>query len=246
MSFLKEIKFNWEESINVNSYPFNIPSLRSVDSIDTEYNVVFFLGENGSGKSTLLEALASKCGFATVGGSRNQILSDNRGNFELSKIMKLSWFPKINNGFFLRAESFFNFANYLDNLAEDKYNSSEEVYMSYGGKSLHHQSHGESFISLFNNRFKRKGIYILDEPEAALSPQSQLGFLRMIWELESRGVAQFIIATHSPILLSYPKSRIYSMNGGIVEKINYKDTEHYNLTKDFLNNPEMFLSKILR
>ncbi len=244
MSFLKEIKFNWKESKDIKRYPFNIPSLRSVDSIYTEYNVVFLLGENGSGKSTLLESLAHKCGFATVGGSKNQILSDNRGNFELSKIMILSWFPKINNGFFLRSESFFDFANYLDDLAEE--NPPEKVYMPYGGKSLHHQSHGESFMSLFNNRFNRKGIYILDEPEAALSPQSQLGFLRMIWELESRGVAQFIIATHSPILLSYPNSIIYSMNDGIVEQVEYKDTDHYNLTREFLNNPELFLSKILR
>lgn len=244
MSFLREIRFNWSESKILDKYPFNIPSLRSVDKIDTEYNVVFFLGENGSGKSTLLESLANKCGFATVGGSRNQTLLDNRGNFELSKIMKLSWLPKVNNGFFLRSESFFNFANYLDELAED--DNPYVVYRPYGGKSLHHQSHGESFMSLFNNRFNRKGIYILDEPEAALSPQSQLGFLRMIWELEMRGNSQFIIATHSPILLAYPKSKIYNLNDGEIKEVQYKDTEHYTLTKDFLNDPERYLAKLLR
>ena len=203
------------------------------------------MGENGTGKSTLLEALAYKCGFATIGGGRGPILEDYRGDFSLSDIITLSWFPKVKNGFFLRSESFFNFANYLDDLTEEL-RDPDIVYSPYGGKSLHHQSHGESFISLFQNRFRGIGIYLLDEPEAALSPQRQLAFLRIIWELESTGKAQFIIATHSPILLAYPNSMIYCFDEECLGQKTYQQTEHYQLTRDFLNNPEIFFDKLLR
>ncbi len=243
MAFLKEVRFNWDQVQNKKEYPFNIPALQEIQSLNLDYNVVFFVGENGTGKSTLLEALAHKCGFATMGGGRNNILEDRRGNFSLEEILTLSWFPKVDKGFFLRAESFFNFANYLDDMAEE---FGGIIYASYGGKSLQQQSHGESFITLFQNRFKQKGIYLLDEPEAALSPQRQLAFLRTIWELEHTGKAQFIIATHSPILLSYPNSCILSFDEKALMPKEYQDTEHFQLTRDFLNNPKAFLDKLLR
>lgn len=243
MAFLKEVSLNWSKIKDKGRYPFNIPALNDMQSICMDRNVVFLVGENGTGKSTLLEAIANACGFSTISGGRNHLLVDRRGDFSLSDIMTLSWFPKIEKGFFLRAESFFNFANYLDDLAEE---FGGIVYSPYGGKSLHHQSHGESFLSLFNNSFLRKGIYLLDEPEAALSPQRQLAFLRIIWELESTGNAQFIIATHSPILLSYPNSMIYCFDEEGLKQRTYQETEHYQLTRDFLNNTELFLNKLLR
>lgn len=242
MAFLKEIRFDWSNVKDKEKYPFNIPALKDTQSINMDSNVVFLVGENGTGKSTLLEAVAFKCGFATIGGGREPILEDSRGDFSLSNIMTLSWFPKVLNGFFLRSESFFNFANYLDFLAEE---FGGIVYSPYGGESLHQQSHGESFLSLFQNRFQGKGIYLLDEPESALSPQRQLTFLRIIWELENTGKAQFIIATHSPILMTYPNSMIYCFDEKGLELKAYQETEHYQLTRDFLNNPMAFLGKLL-
>ena len=242
MAFLKEVRFDWSKVKDKGRYPFNIPALKERQSINLDRNVVFFVGENGTGKSTLLEALAYKCDFSTISGGRGPLLEDQRGDFSLSDIITLSWFPKVVNCFFLRAESFFDFANYLDDLAEE---FGGIVYSPYGGESLHHKSHGESFLSLFQNRFQGKGIYLLDEPEAALSPQRQLAFLRIIWELESAGKAQFIIATHSPILLAYPGSSIYCFNERGLEQKIYQETEHYQLTRDFLNNPEIFLNKLL-
>lgn len=243
MAFLKEVRFDWSKVKDRERYPFNIPALNDIQSISMDRNVVFLVGENGTGKSTLLEAIANACDFSTISGGRNHLLVDGRGDFSLSDIIALSWFPKVEKGFFLRSESFFNFANYLDDLAEE---FGGNVYAPYGGKSLHQQSHGESFLSLFNNHFQRKGIYLLDEPEGALSPQRQLAFLRIIWELESTGKAQFIIATHSPILLSYPNSMIYCFDEEGLKQKTYQETEHYQLTKDFLNNTELFLSKLLR
>ena len=136
----------------------------------------------------------------------------------------------------MRAESFFNFASYIDEMARE---FGSDVYRAYGGRSLHQQSHGESFLSLFTHRFEQ-GIYLLDEPEAALSPQKQLAFLSIIHELETSGEAQLIIATHSPILLSYPGATIYSFDNDEIKPIRYKDTEPYKLTKAFLNSPERF------
>ena len=135
----------------------------------------------------------------------------------------------------MRAESFYNFASYIDEIAQED----SAVLQAYGGKSLHHQSHGESFLSLFVNHFN-KGIYILDEPEAALSPNRQLAFLALIHDLDISGKAQFIIATHSPMLLSYPGSIIFSLDGEQIKEVDYKQTDHYRITKDFLENPDRY------
>jgi len=226
------------------SFPFNVASFQNSISLSLTSNVTFFVGENGSGKSTLLEAIAEKIGFNLRGGNRNHNLN-NGVNFQgyenpLTQSLNLSWTPRrINNGFFMRAESFFNFANYIDELASEEKNP-DRFYQAYGGKSLHHQSHGESFLALFNNQFE-SGIYILDEPEAALSPARILSFMTIINNLENSGRAQFIIATHSPMLLCYPKATIFNFDENGISKLHYKETEHYQLTKNFLENPDVYL-----
>ena len=227
-------------------YPFNIPALKNGINLSLPSNVTFFVGENGSGKSTLLEAIAEKIGFNLRGGNRNHNLNSGSGfqGYEspLTQSINLSWTPRIiNKGFFMRAESFFNFANYIDEIAQHD----ASIYNSYGGKSLHHQSHGESFLALFNNQFEA-GIYILDEPEAALSPARILSFMSIINSLETKGKAQFIIATHSPMLLCYPKATIFNFDEQGLKRVNYMETEHYQLTKGFLERPDFYLRHLFK
>lgn len=215
-------------------FPFNLPIFKNGLNLVLKTNVTFFVGENGTGKSTLMESIADKCEFNLSGGNRNHNYDFHKTESILSEYLTLSWRTKINEGFFMRAESFFNFATYIDEVATRDL----RVLDAYGGKSLHKQSHGEAFLALFHNHFE-KGIYILDEPESALSPQRQLSLLSIIHALEKTGKAQFIISTHSPILLSYPGATIYSLDHNL-EPINYKDTEHYQITKNFLNTPDLF------
>ena len=238
--FLKRVKLFTENIKYKEKYPFNIPSVQSLDELDFTSNVTFFVGENGSGKSTLLEGIADKCDFNTAGGGRNNLYDVHASESSLGKHLRLSWMPKISNGFFLRAESFYNFATHIDEVSEDP----RDLQM-YGGKSLHEQSHGESFLSLFLNRFQGKALYLLDEPEAALSPQRQLTFLRILHELVSREDCQFIIATHSPIILGYPDAAIWSFDNGCIEEIDYEMTDHFQITKYFLENRKKFLDDIL-
>lgn len=241
--YLRSLKKLNEKIQKHDKYPFSIPSIRGTDSIEIKNEVTFFVGENGSGKSTLLEAIAYQCGFNNIGGGRNNNYSADSSMSDLGDYIRLSWLPKINKGFFLRAESFYHFATYLDELAKE---DPTFRYEGYGGKSLHHQSHGESFLSLFTNRFGEKGIYLLDEPEAALSPARQLAFLKVIHDLVSKGDAQFIIATHSPILLGYPEAQILNFDDSSIQETSYEDTEHYNLTLNFLTGRERFLYELFR
>ena len=168
-------------------YPFNIRAFSRGIDLTLRTNVTFFVGENGSGKSTLLEALAECCGFNPEGGNRDHQREALAERSALAQALRLSWLPKVAEGFFLRAESFYNFATYIEQVSNLR---------AYGGRSLLEQSHGESFLSLFANRFEQ-GIYILDEPEAALSPQRQLSLLKIIHDLETSAQAQFLISTHS-------------------------------------------------
>jgi predicted ATPase len=216
------------------SYPFTIPSIRSLDTLSLGSHVTFFVGENGSGKSTLLEAIAYQCGFNTAGGGRNNHFDVEASQSSLGNAIRLSWLPKITNGFFLRAETFYQFASHIDSMPGS--------LQYYGGKSLHEQSHGEAFLSLFTHRFGKKAIYLLDEPEAALSPARQLALLRVIKDLEKD--AQFIIATHSPILLGYPGAQIYSFDTHPISEIRYEDTLHYAVTRRFLENRQAVLKEL--
>lgn len=215
-------------------HPFDIPAFGKGIDIELESRVTFFVGENGSGKSTLLEAIATSCGFGLRGGNRDHTFQVDDPRTQLGRALRLSWLPKVTEGFFMRAESFFDFATYIETVSDMR---------AYGGKSLHAQSHGESFLALFQNRFEQ-GIYILDEPEAALSPQRQLAFLRVIHDLESPGHAQFLISTHSPIILAYPGAALLSLDGDEIRPIDYRETEHYRVTRDFLACPERFFKHL--
>lgn len=242
MPFLSRILL---PAIQDGSYLQRIPSLNKGLQLALKANVTFFVGENGSGKSTLLEGIAEQCGFNLRGGNRNH--NKNTGHqFEgyesaLAQRLQLGWTPKrISDGFFMRAESFFNFASYIDELALDD----RRILQAYGGRSLHQQSHGESFLALFNNQFE-SGIYILDEPEAALSPARIMAFMSVIHQLEQSGRAQFIIATHSPMLICYPGATIYQFDEDGVRETTYENTGHFSLTKSFLDNPELFLRHLM-
>jgi predicted ATPase len=227
--FLRRIE-TLAEKVDPTRFPFTIPAYSRGIDLDVSTKVTFFVGENGSGKSTLLEALAECCGFHPEGGSHDHHRAALVERSDLAQALRLSWLPRVTDGFFMRAESFYNFATYIEQVSNLR---------AYGGKSLHQQSHGESFLALFANRFEQ-GLYILDEPEAALSPQRQLSFLRIIHDLEARAQAQFLISTHSPILLSYPGARLYSLDGASITEVNYQDTEHFRVTRDFLNAPERY------
>jgi predicted ATPase len=235
--FLKRVKLLQENSYNSNAYPFSIPALQQLNELDFKKPVTFFVGENGSGKSTLMEAIADLCGFNTAGGGRNNTYDLEASEAALSDHIRLSWLPKVTKGFFLRAESFYHFASHIDDIGS---------IQAYGGKSLHHQSHGEAFLSLFQNRFGGKAIYLLDEPEAALSPQRQLTFLRIIHDLEKTGEVQFIIATHSPILLGYPGAEILHFSEEGIRSVDYEETEHYQITRGFLENREGYLKHLFQ
>ncbi|PAE07449.1 AAA family ATPase [Terribacillus saccharophilus] len=235
--FLKRVKLLQENSYNSNAYPFSIPALQQLNELDFKKPVTFFVGENGSGKSTLMEAIADLCGFNTAGGGRNNTYDLEASEAALSDHIRLSWLPKVTKGFFLRAESFYHFASHIDDIGS---------IQAYGGKSLHHQSHGEAFLSLFQNRFGGKAIYLLDEPEAALSPQRQLTFLRIIHDLEKTGEVQFIIATHSPILLGYPGAEILHFSEEGIRSVDYEETEHYQITRGFLQNREGYLKHLFQ
>lgn len=225
--YLRNIRSD-PERMNGTQFPFSIPAFRDGIALGLPTPVTFFVGENGSGKSTLLEALAEICGFNPEGGNRDHYREAREDRSALAQALRLSWMPKMTEGFFMRAESFYNFASYLDGVSD---------FTAYGGKSLHHQSHGESFLALFQNRFEH-GLYILDEPEAALSPQRQLAFLRIIHDLEIPRHAQFLIATHSPILLAYPGATLYQFEEHGIREVAYRETDHYLVTREFLNDPE--------
>lgn len=205
--------------------------------------VTFLVGENGTGKSTLLEAIAVAYGFNAEGGSRNFSFSTSETHSDLHRHLTLtkSAFPK--DGFFLRAESFYNTASYIDELDAIP-TRQPHIVASYGGRSLHKQSHGESFLALVQNRFGGNGIYLLDEPEAALSPSRLMSLLVHIHELVQNN-SQFIIASHSPILMAYPEAEVYHLSEDRICSVDYKDTEHYQLTRRFLENPERMLHYLL-
>ena len=213
--------------IDYESYPFSIPAVRELGNIEFHPNVTFFVGENGSGKSTVLEGLAVALGFGAEGGTKNVQFKTADSVSPLHDVLRLArGSPKPRDGYFLKTESFFNVATYMD----------ETGYLGgYGGRSLHRQSHGESFMAVLLNKLRGDGIYLLDEPEAALSPSRQLAALSAIHQLVEDS-SQFIIATHSPILLSYPHSKIIQFDNSGTDEVAFEDTEHFSVTKDFLNN----------
>ncbi|WP_457279768.1 AAA family ATPase [Polaromonas sp. P5_D5] len=226
------------------AYPFHLPAIRTLEYIDLHPKVTFFVGENGSGKSTLLEAIAVSLGFNAEGGTKNFRFGTRVSHSVLNEYIRVAkGFKRPKTGFFLRAESFFNVATEIENLDAEP-SMGPPVITFYGSRSLHEQSHGESFLSLLNHRFGPEGMYILDEPEAALSPQRQLAVLSRMHDLVLER-SQFLIATHSPILMAYPDAWIYACSESGLERIQYAETEHYRVTRDFLQNPERMLRLLL-
>jgi predicted ATPase len=236
--FLRTIRYSAPTPSRAD-FPFSIPLFKKSFNLELAKPITIIVGENGTGKSTLLESLAAKCRFSIHGGNRNHVFDDpddpDKNKTPLDDFIQLSWSHKVTWGFFLRAETFTNFASTIDDLG---------AQYAYGGKSLHEQSHGESFLALFQNRFNLQGIYILDEPEAALSPVRQLAFLKILRDMETSTHMQLIIATHSPILLSYPGAQVLSIENGRLKEVNYADTEHFTVTRDFLQNPGRFFKHL--
>ncbi len=241
--YLSRISLKRDEVESFDRFPFYLPAVRCLDQLELHPKLTFFVGENGSGKSTLLEAIAVSLGFNAEGGTKNFRFGTRPSHSDLHRFLRIAkGFRRPRDGFFLRAESFFNVATEIENL--DAGPGGPPIIDSYGGQSLHEQSHGESFLSLLMNRFGGNGLYILDEPEAALSPQRQLAVLSRLHDLIKDG-SQFVIATHSPILMAYPDSVIYSCTGAGLEKVDYFETEHYGVMHDFLANPQRMLDILL-
>jgi predicted ATPase len=234
--YLRSISLKRENIESFNDYPFCVPAIYELDSIEFHEDVTFFVGENGAGKSTLLEAIAVALGFNPEGGNKNTNFSTNATHSDLSNYIKtVKGFKKPKDEYFLRAESFYNLATYMDEIG---------YLSSYGNKSLHKQSHGESFMATLLNKLKGSGLYLMDEPEAALSPTRQMAALSAIHQLVEEN-SQFIIATHSPILLAYPRAKIFQFSSAGIYEVSYKETEHYEVTKEFLNNHESMLEILM-
>jgi predicted ATPase len=226
-------------------YPFSIPAVRHLTSLPLHPQVTYFIGENGTGKSTLLEAVAVVEGFNAEGGSRSFNFATRESHSDLCKAIRLkrgSGGVRRGEGYFFRAESFFIVATEIERLDEE--GGGPRIIAGYGGKSLHEQSHGEAFFSLITNRFQGNGLYLLDEPESALSPQRQLSLLAAMHDLLARD-SQFIIATHSPIVLAYPHATIYEFSRDGIRQVAYEDTEHYKVTRAFLTRREPMLRQLL-
>lgn len=243
-SFLNAVRLERDLVKSFDEYPFCVPAIKNLNRLEFHPAVTFFVGENGSGKSTLLEALAVKIGFSAEGGDGKLQFSTRATHSPLYECLQLERpFGKRNtDSFFLRAESFYNLASELERIEEEF--PSKVPFRAYGGKSLHAQSHGEAFLSLLAERLQGDGIYLFDEPEAALSPQRQLSVLTLLRRLVYHQ-SQVIIATHSPILLAYPDAWIYEFTSDGIKQIKYTDTEHYQITRDFLNRHERMLEILL-
>lgn len=220
-------------------YPFDIPALASLEELRFTTPITFLVGENGSGKSTLLEAMAVVAGFGLDGGSKHLQFREEVAHTELSPHLRLIRNPKREtDGFFLRAESFYNVAQELDEMARAEGKSG---FRAYGGRLLHGQSHGESFLATVQNRFVGHGLYLLDEPESALSPQHQLSLLYLMHELAAQEHSQFIVATHSPILTACPGATLYELSERGIHNTAYEDCHLFRFYRDFLRNPSSYI-----
>ncbi|MCY2926889.1 MAG: AAA family ATPase [Planctomycetota bacterium] len=242
--YLLRVSLRRDQVPSFDEFPFCLPAFRGLDALELHPAVTFLIGDNGTGKSTLMEAIAVAWGFNPEGGSTNFSFSTRASHSNLHERLRLARsIRRPRDGFFLRAESFFNLATEIERL--DQIDCPEpSVISGFGGKSLHEQSHGESFLALLTHRLRGGGLYLLDEPEAALSPMRQMAALTRIHDLVGLD-SQFLIATHSPILMAYPNATIYQLSENGIRRVQYTDTEYYTVTKAFLNKHEDMLRTLM-
>ena len=240
--YLREVSIKRDRPFADHEYPFTIPAVRHLGNLTFAPDVTFLVGENGTGKSTLIEAIAVALGMNAEGGGRNFSFATRPSHSVLWQHLRLvrSW-SRPRDLYFLRAESFFNVATQIEEL--DREPGGPPIIGAYGGRGLHDQSHGESYFALVMNRFRGSGLYLLDEPEAALSPRRQMELLRRMRELVLQD-SQFIVATHSPILLAYPNARILMLDAAGYRETAYTETEHYRITRAFLDDPEESIRRL--
>jgi predicted ATPase len=225
------------------AYPFCLPFLASDFELDFDRPITIIVGENGTGKSTLLEGIAALAGYDEAGGSKGYRPVDHSGAIEamggrLSQALRASWLPKITNGWFFRAESFFSVARYLDEVAlDDPFRPPPPDFLSH--------SHGEGFLRFFEERCRRQGIFIFDEPESALSPSRQVEFLKLLRRIDRSGICQVVMATHAPMLMAYPGATLLRLSKYGLDPVAVEDTEHYRLLRDFWNDPAGFVEAML-
>lgn len=249
MTFVRSLALRRAEVEDFDAYPFRLPAVRTLRRLDLHPSVTYFVGENGSGKSTLLEALAVSLGFNPEGGTPHLRFETRASHSDLHAYLDVDGGAPRDGGFFLRAESFYNVATEVDRVdreiaGEYSHLLTRKLVHTFGGRSLHEQSHGESFFALFTHRFRWPGVYLLDEPEAALSPARQMSLLPVLDRLV-RGGSQVVIATHSPIVLAYPDAWIYRFGEDGIERVDYDDTEQVQVTRDFLLRREAMVRVLL-
>lgn len=237
--FVAYVTLNDENPLNPDSFPGSLAFTRDLH-VDFDSPVTFFVGENGSGKSTLLEAMAVLARLPISGGGLNESGANHAFTERsvLANSLRLAFIKQPNDRYFFRAETQAHFASLLEQRRDDP-DFAGDPYTRYGGRSLHEMSHGEAFLSIMQNRFEH-GLLLMDEPESALSPQRQLTLLALMHKMARTGRSQFFVATHSPILLTFPNATIISFDEGVLERIDLEDTSHFQITRDLLNNPEMY------
>ncbi len=239
--YLKRVWLDQSRVPDATAYPYCLPFLNNGFELDFDHAITVIVGENGTGKSTLLEGIAALAGYDEAGGGKGYRPVDHSRALEvmggsLAQALRASWLPKITNGWFFRAESFFSVARYLDTAALDV-GAQAPDFLSH--------SHGEGFLRFFDERCKRQGIFIFDEPESALSPSRQIEFLKLLRRMDKSGICQVIMATHSPMLMAYPAAQLLRLSKYGLEPITVSQTDHYRLMREFCADPETFIDTVL-
>jgi len=240
--YLKRVWLDPARVTDKAAYPFCLPFLKDEFELEFDCAVTIIVGENGTGKSTLLEGIAALAGYDEAGGGKGYRPVDHSEAVEvmggrLADALRASWLPKITDGWFFRAESFFSVARYLDEAAREPLSGPPPDYLSH--------SHGEGFLRFFEERCRRQGIFIFDEPESALSPSRQIEFLKLLRRMDRSGISQVIMATHSPILMAYPGAKLLRLNKYGLERVTVEATDHYRLMREFWADPKTFIDTML-